>query len=192
MRRREFIALVGGAAVAWPLPLRAQQPAMPVIGFLSIGSPQVDVVRLAAFRQGLKESGYIEGHNVAIEYRAAEDQSERLPALATDLVRHLVSVIVVVGPAVALAAKAVTTRVPIVFSITSDPVELGLVASLRRPGGNVTGITTLASTVLAKQFEIFNEMMPRAVLIGFLVDPSMPNPRSGLCRLRRFSSDANS
>jgi len=178
VRRREFIALVGGAGVAWPLPLRAQQPAMPVIGFLSIGSPQVDVVRLAAFRQALKESGYIEGHNVAIEYRAAEDQPERLPAPATDLVRQPVSVIVVVGPAVALAAKAVTTTVPIVFSITSDPVELGLVASLKRPGGNVTGITTLGSTVLTKQFEILHEMMPRAVLIGFLVDPTNPHAES--------------
>jgi putative ABC transport system substrate-binding protein len=176
VRRREFIALVGGAAVAWPL--HAQQPAMPVIGFLSIGSPQVDVVRLAGFRQGLKESGYIEGHNVAIEYRAAEEQAERLPALAADLVRHPVSVIVVVGPAVALATKAVTTTVPIVFSITGDPVELGLVASLKRPGGNLTGITTLASTVLPKQFELLHEMMPRAVLIGFLKDPTNPHAES--------------
>src|SRR5215831_5626746 len=133
VRRREFIALVGGAAVAWPLPLRAQQPAMPVIGFLSIGSPQVDVVRLAAFRQGLKESGYIEGHNIAIEYRAAEDQPERLPALATDLVRHPVSVIVVVGPSVALAAKAVTTTVPIVFSITTQRARSSRPRDWERP-----------------------------------------------------------
>src|SRR5262245_14295137 len=144
MRRREFIALAGGIA-AWPITGRAQQHCMNVIGFLSGDSAHLDGTRLSGLRRGLKEGGYIEGHNIAIEYRGAERQSARLAALAADLVGHPVSAIVAAGPTVALAAKALTATVPIVFTISGDPVALGLVASFNRPGGNVTGVSTLAS-----------------------------------------------
>src|SRR5262249_11676547 len=173
MRRRDFIKLIGGSvATAWPLVARAQQAAMPVIGFLSIGVPRFDAARLAAVRQGLAEAGYVEGRNVAGEYRSAEGSQDRLAAMALELVRRPVDVIVAIGgPAPALAAKAVTTTIPIVFIISSDPVKQGLVASLNRPG-NVTGVSNLVGVVVAKQLEMLHEMIPRAALIGALANPT--------------------
>jgi putative tryptophan/tyrosine transport system substrate-binding protein len=174
LRRREFIAALG-AVVAWPLAARAQQPAMPVIGFLSSGWQRFDAVRLTGLRRGLNETGYVEGRNLTVEYRWAEDHYDRLPALAAELVRRQVAAIVAVGPPSALAAKAASATVPIVFSIASDPVTLGLVASLNRPGGNVTGVTSLASVVVGKQFEALHETVPNATVIGCLVNPNNPN-----------------
>jgi len=175
MRRREFIALVGGA-VTWPLSTRAQQPRMPVIGFLHLGSPRPYAPMVAAFQQGLSEAGFIEARNVAIEYRWAENLSDRLPALAADLVRRGVDVIAPAGgPASVRAAKAATTTIPIVFSLGSDPVKMGFVASLNRPGGNVTGVTFLANELEAKQLERLRELVPTADAIAYLVNPSNPN-----------------
>ena len=176
MKRRKFIALLGGVAVAWPLAARAQQPGMPVIGFLSSGSQQSDAARLVALRQGLNETGYVEGRNVASEYRWADHQYDRLHALAVELLGHRATVVVAIGgPAPAVAAKAATRTVPIVFTIGGDPVNIGLVNSLNRPGGNVTGVTTLANIVVAKQFEVLHETVPKAAVIGFLVNPTNPN-----------------
>jgi putative ABC transport system substrate-binding protein len=177
--RREFIALIGGAAstssLFVPLVARAQQPAMPVIGYLSIGSPQFDAVRLAGFHHGLKDTGFVEGRNVAGEYRWADSQNDRLPALAADLVQRSVSVIAAIGgPAPALAAKAATTTIPIVFIIASDPVRQGLVTRLNRPDGNLTGVSNLAAVVAVKQLEALHETVPKAALIGFLVNPTNP------------------
>jgi len=170
--RRKFLAALGGAAAAWPLGARAEQPAMPVIGFLEIRSPETIIERLRAFRQGLKETGYVEGENIAMDYRWAE-QTERLPDLAAQLVRRQVAVIVTAGGfATALAAKDATTTIPIVFAVSEDPVRLGLVASLARPGGNLTGVNLLSTELTAKRLELLREMLPRASRIAVLVNPA--------------------
>jgi putative ABC transport system substrate-binding protein len=173
MTVRDLIALVAAAAIAWPIGARGQQP-MPVIGYLSPGSPESDAFRLTAFRQGLNETGYVEGQSVAIEYRWAQGQNDRLPALAADLVRRQVTVIAAGGPPSVLAAKAVTSTIPIVFVLGIDPVQSGLVASLNRPGGNITGVALISAELAGKLLDLLHEFVPAAAVVALLVNPTNP------------------
>jgi putative tryptophan/tyrosine transport system substrate-binding protein len=192
MQRREFITLLGGAAIAWPLAARAQQqPTMPVIGFLDVRSPDAMADRLRAFRQGLKESGYVEGDNVIITYRWAENQLDRLQELATEFARRQVAVIAASGGVqVVFAAKAASATIPIVFLVPENPVRLGLVASLARPGGNLTGINILNIELVAKQLELLRELLPRAAHVAVLVNPA--NPTSTESTLKAVEAAAHS
>jgi putative ABC transport system substrate-binding protein len=184
LRRREFIAGLGGAA-AWPVVARAQQGALPVVGFLSAQSAEVDYKDTTIpFLQGLKEAGFVEGQNVAVEYRYAENQLDRLPALAADLVRRRVAVIVASAITVALAAKAATTTIPIVFFAGGDPVAMGLVASLDRPGANLTGIALLEGEMVAKRLQLLRELIPNAARFGVLADPASVNTQSAIADLQ--------
>src|SRR5947209_15943470 len=172
--RRDFITLLGGAAGAWPLAAGAQQAAVPVVGVLSAEWPNLFSDRLRAFHDGLRETGYVEGRNLAIEYRWAEGQNDRLPALAAELVRRQVTVIVSTSTPAVLAARTATTTIPIVFFIAVDPVQLGLVTSLSRPGGNLTGVVTLNVEVAAKRLELLHELVPTATIVAALVNPTAP------------------
>jgi putative ABC transport system substrate-binding protein len=174
LKRRKFITLVGGAA-AWPLTVRAQQASTPVIGFLSSVSPDAFTERVRAFRQGLNDTGYVEGQNVAIEYRWAEGQYHRLPALAAELVRRQVTLIAAMDGPSALAAKTATTTIPIAFITGTDPVQIGLVTNLNRPGGNATGVNLIAGPLPAKQFGLLHELVPAAVSIALLINPNNAN-----------------
>jgi len=176
MRRREFITLLGGAAVVWPLAARAQQPNVPVIGYIGSTSPGSYADRVGVFRQGLNETGFIEGRNVAIEFRWAENQLDRIPALIADLVRQQVAVIAMAGSTPgALAAKVATTTIPVVFSIAGDPVQLGLVASLHRPGGNLTGMTVWNAELVPKRLDLLHELVPTAATVALLVNQTSPD-----------------
>src|SRR5499433_819422 len=185
LNRREFVTLLGGAAAAWPLAARAQQAAVPVIGYLGAQSPAAFASRVTAFRQGLGETGYVEGRNVAIEFRWAEGQHDRLPALAAELVARRVAVIVAPGGApAAIAAKSVTTTIPIVFEMGADPIAMGLVTSLNRPGGNLTGVSSLNVEVTPKRLEILREAIPTATVVAVLLNPTSPTADSQLRNLQ--------
>ena len=189
MKRRAFITLLGCAAASWPLAVRAQQ-AMPVVGFLSTRAPSDDPLLIAAVRQGLKDAGYIEHQNVAIEYRFAENQNDRLSALAADLVHRQVAVIIAGPTPATLAAKAATATIPIVFEVATDPVALGLVASLNRPGGNVTGVTNLGAEVTPKRLQLLHELLPTVTSIALLINPSSPRVAEALLRDSQATANA--
>jgi putative tryptophan/tyrosine transport system substrate-binding protein len=185
VKRRDFITLLGGAAAVWPFAARAQQPAMPVVGILHLGSPEANANVMAAFRQGLGETGYTEGRNVAVEYRWAHGESDRLPELAADLIHRRVTVIVTPGNmAAALAAKAATTTIPIVFNTGADPVETGLVASLNNPGGNITGVSYMNVQLGAKRLGMLHEWLPRATRFAVLVNRSSPTTDTAVADLQ--------
>jgi putative tryptophan/tyrosine transport system substrate-binding protein len=191
MQRREFIGLVSCAAVAWPLSARAQQ-GLPIIGFLHLGSPAPNARRLAGFRKGLNDAGFVEGQNVAIDFRWAEGRGDKLPELAADLVRRQVSVIATLSATqAALAAKAATSTTPIVFQVGSDPVAIGLVASLNRPGGNATGVSSLSSEIMPKRIGLLRQVVPSTANIHVLANPSNPNAKSVVNELQSVSRDLN-
>ena len=186
LRRREFITLLGGAAAGWPLVARAQQPAMPVIGFLYFGWPDANIV--AAFHKGLNETGYFEGRNLAIEFRSGQNNTARLSELAVDLVRRQVAAIAAPSGTAALAARAATKTIPIVFNTAGDPVQMGLVASLNRPGGNATGVANMQMEVAAKRFGILRELLPKAARFAVLVNPNSRNAKSEITEAQAAGS----